>query len=117
MDLPGAAAYSVGKNTPENSPQLSWLGFTGEEGRNGKMLSPKVADVRVQVEAKKAVPKEEHPSGRVFDSGNPQRTKKIFVGGLAPSVDESVLKGYFESFGEVRRPRGAPETLGKPVCS
>lgn len=54
-----------------------------------------------QVEAKKAVPKEEHPSGRSPESGNPQRTKKIFVGGLAPSVDESVLKSYFERFGEV----------------
>ena len=54
-----------------------------------------------QVEAKKAVPKEEHPSGRTFDAGNPQRTKKVFVGGLAPSVDENVLKAYFERFGEV----------------
>ena len=54
-----------------------------------------------QVEAKKAVPKEEQPSGRALDNVNPQRTKKIFVGGLAPSVDENVLKGYFEHFGEV----------------
>jgi hypothetical protein len=36
-----------------------------------------------------------------LDNVNPQRTKKIFVGGLAPSVDENALKGYFEHFGEV----------------
>jgi len=64
-----------------------------------------------QVEAKKAVPKEEQPSGRSLDSVNPQRTKKIFVGGLAPSVDESALKGYFEHFGEVRLFFTATKTL------
>lgn len=71
-------------------------------------------DVLVQVEAKKAVPKEEHPSGRLLDSSSPQRTKKIFVGGLAPTVDESVLKGYFERFGEVRRPVSAFKTFLPP---
>ncbi len=89
---------------------LAWV-LGEDEGSLGKMLSSKLSDVRAQVEAKKAVPKEEHPSGRVLDSSNPQRTKKIFVGGLAPSVDENVLKGYFERFGEVRRHPGAAETF------
>lgn len=46
-----------------------------------------------------------------------QRTRKIFIGGLADSVDEEALREYFEQFGEVftavvmydhetRRPRG-----------
>lgn len=46
-----------------------------------------------------------------------QRTKKIFVGGLAATVDEGIFRGYFEEFGTVedavvmydhdnRRPRG-----------
>ena len=56
------------------------------------------------------MPKEEQPSGRSLDSVNPQRTKKIFVGGLAPSVDESTLRGYFEHFGEVRLLCGPIET-------
>ena len=30
-----------------------------------------------------------------------QRTKKIFVGGLAPSVDEQAFRKYFEQYGEV----------------
>ena len=96
---------------PKSRRRQPGLGSWGDEGRLGKMLSSKLSDVRAQVEAKKAVPKEEHPSGRVLDSSNPQRTKKIFVGGLAPSVDENVLKGYFERFGEVRRHPGAAETF------
>lgn len=31
----------------------------------------------------------------------PQRTKKIFVGGLAASVDEDTFRAYFEEFGAV----------------
>ncbi len=87
---------------------MSGLLYAAKKHRMWKMSTSKFSDVRAQVEAKKAVPKEEHPSGRAFDSSNPQRTKKIFVGGLAPSVDESVLKGYFERFGEVRRPSQRP---------
>jgi hypothetical protein len=69
-----------------------------------------------QVEAKRAVPKEENPTPSQ-PSDAAQRTKKIFVGGLAPSVDEQVLRQYFEAFGQVddavvmydhdnKRPRG-----------
>jgi len=70
------------------------------------------------VEAKKAVPKEEHPGRAQGGSGLPPgRTRKVFVGGLAPSVDEAALQQYFEQFGPVddavvmhdhesRRPRG-----------
>jgi hypothetical protein len=72
-----------------------------------------------QVEAKKAVPKEETPPPPPGggDGGAPQKTRKIFVGGLAPSVDDAVLRTYFEAFGPVedavvmydhdnKRPRG-----------
>lgn len=57
-----------------------------------------------QVEAKKAVPKEEHPGprgGGGSGGGPPGRTKKVFVGGLAPSIDEAALRQYFEQFGGV----------------
>lgn len=30
-----------------------------------------------------------------------QRTKKVFVGGLAATVDEEALRGYFEEYGTV----------------
>ena len=55
----------------------------------------------VQVEAKKAVPKEDHPSNKPTNGVSSQRTKKIFVGGLAPSVDEQAFRKYFEQYGAV----------------
>lgn len=71
---------------------------------------------RRDVEAKKAVPKEENPGAKQAN-GLSQRTKKIFVGGLAPSVDEHAFRKYFEQYGTVddavvmydhdnKRPRG-----------
>ena len=69
-----------------------------------------------QVEAKKAVPKLEQPVKPAGPCAS-TRTKKIFVGGLAPSVDEKAFRCYFELYGEVedavvmydhdnKRPRG-----------
>ncbi len=68
------------------------------------------------MEAKKAVPKDETAEERQ-SSVAPQRTRKVFVGGLAPSVDEAQLRGHFSQFGTVedavvmydhenKRPRG-----------
>uniref|UniRef100_A0A7S0RI27 RRM domain-containing protein n=1 Tax=Chlamydomonas leiostraca TaxID=1034604 RepID=A0A7S0RI27_9CHLO len=90
--------------------------------------SPEVADKvvatkhtidRREVECKKAVPKEEGSSSSPPSSneGSSVRTKKIFVGGLAPSVDDKMLRQHFEQFGTVedavvmydhdnKRPRG-----------
>ena len=70
----------------------------------------------MQVEAKKAVPKLDQPA-KPAGVATSTRTKKIFVGGLAPSVDEKALRAYFELMGEVedavvlydhdnKRPRG-----------
>lgn len=53
------------------------------------------------MEAKKAVPKEDHPSAKQANGLSSQRTKKIFVGGLAPSVDEQAFRKYFEQYGPV----------------
>lgn len=73
---------------------------------------------RREVEAKKALPKEESPVSKDLQAvASGQRTKKIFVGGLAGTVDESTFREYFESFGTVddavvmydydnKRPRG-----------
>lgn len=69
------------------------------------------------MEAKKAVPKDENEPSIAPVSGSVVKTRKIFVGGLAPGVDELVLREYFEQFGEVedavvmfdhenKRPRG-----------
>ncbi|XP_076938057.1 uncharacterized protein LOC143606033 isoform X2 [Bidens hawaiensis] len=74
------------------------------------------------VEAKKAVPREEQStvsrnSGSVQSSPGLNRTRKIFVGGLASTVTENDFKRYFEQFGTVtdvvvmydhntQRPRG-----------
>ncbi|KAJ0801455.1 putative RNA recognition motif domain, nucleotide-binding alpha-beta plait domain superfamily [Helianthus annuus] len=74
------------------------------------------------VEAKKAVPREEQStisrnSGSVQSSPGPNRTRKIFVGGLASTVTENDFRRYFEQFGAVtdvvvmydhntQRPRG-----------
>ena len=89
-----------------------------------------------QVEAKKAVPKDEQllqggeqnpyqmqaPGGgggtaASSSDGTGGKSRKIFVGGLAPAVDEAALRQYFEAFGVVddavvmydhdnKRPRG-----------
>ncbi|KIY97010.1 DAZ-associated protein 1 [Monoraphidium neglectum] len=69
---------------------------------------------RREVEAKKAVPKEETPAPAAPPGdAAAQKTRKIFVGGLAASVDDAALRAYFERFGGVEdavvicRPRGA----------
>lgn len=76
----------------------------------------------IQVEAKKAVPREDQ---LLLNRGpncipgfpSPGRTKKIFVGGLASNVSKSDFKKYFDQFGTIidvvvmydhstKRPRG-----------
>lgn len=74
------------------------------------------------VEAKKAVPRDDHHgpnrnNSSIQGSPGPGRTKKIFVGGLASTVTESEFKKYFDQFGTItdvvvmydhntQRPRG-----------
>ncbi|CAA0815422.1 RNA-binding (RRM/RBD/RNP motifs) family protein [Striga hermonthica] len=73
------------------------------------------------VEAKKAVPRDDHQNfnrnGSITGSPGPARTKKIFVGGLASTVTETDFKRYFDQFGTItdvvvmydhntQRPRG-----------
>ncbi|XP_023766354.2 heterogeneous nuclear ribonucleoprotein 1 [Lactuca sativa] len=78
------------------------------------------------VEAKKAVPREDHHGLNLNRNNNNSiqgspgpggRTKKIFVGGLASTVTESDFKKYFDQFGTItdvvvmydhntQRPRG-----------
>uniref|UniRef100_A0A0C9QX65 TSA: Wollemia nobilis Ref_Wollemi_Transcript_1826_2202 transcribed RNA sequence n=1 Tax=Wollemia nobilis TaxID=56998 RepID=A0A0C9QX65_9CONI len=75
-----------------------------------------------QVELKRAVPREEQQrNAQLKNSGSNMgvgpRTKKIFVGGLAPTVTEDDFRKYFEQFGSItdvvvmydhvsQRPRG-----------
>lgn len=71
-----------------------------------------------QVEAKKAVPRDGDSNG-TRQQPNPQaqakpgieatveqnqdvRTKKIFVGGLPPTITEEAFRGYFEEFGKIQ---------------
>ncbi|CAN6802428.1 unnamed protein product [Brassica oleracea] len=71
------------------------------------------------VEAKKAVPRDDHKSNSSLQgsSPGPANSKKIFVGGLASSVTEAEFKKYFAQFGVItdvvvmydqrtQRPRG-----------
>ncbi|KAL0657631.1 hypothetical protein Bca4012_078216 [Brassica carinata] len=71
------------------------------------------------VEAKKAVPRDDHKSNSSLQgsSPGPANCKKIFVGGLASSVTEAEFKKYFAQFGTItdvvvmydqrtQRPRG-----------
>ncbi|KAJ8770560.1 hypothetical protein K2173_018051 [Erythroxylum novogranatense] len=74
------------------------------------------------VEAKKAVPRDDQNvlnknNSSIYGSPGHARTKKIFVGGLAPTVTESDFKKYFDQFGIItdvvvmydhytQRPRG-----------
>jgi RNA-binding protein Musashi len=57
---------------------------------------------RREVEAKRALPKEESPVSKDMQAAaSGQRTKKIFVGGLAGTVDEAAFREYFEKYGAV----------------
>ncbi|GER48136.1 RNA-binding (RRM/RBD/RNP motifs) family protein [Striga asiatica] len=71
------------------------------------------------VEAKKAVPREDHqtPNRNMHGPQSPARTKKIFVGGLPSTITETDFKKYFGQFGTItdvvvmydhntQRPRG-----------
>ncbi|KAL0889387.1 hypothetical protein Bca101_013370 [Brassica carinata] len=71
------------------------------------------------VEAKKAVPRDDHKSNSSLQGSppGPARSKKIFVGGLPSSVTEAEFKKYFAQFGTItdvvvmydhrtQRPRG-----------
>ena len=79
-------------------------------------------DLYSQVEAKKAVPRDDQNIlnrgySSIHGSPGPARTKKIFVGGLASTVTETDFKKYFNQFGTItdvvvmydhntQRPRG-----------
>ncbi|KAL4457731.1 hypothetical protein ABPG75_012596 [Micractinium tetrahymenae] len=83
-----------------------------------KVISVQHTIDRREVEAKRALPKEESPVSKDQQAAaSGQRTKKIFVGGLPASVDEDTFRRYFEEFGQVddavvmfdhenKRPRG-----------
>lgn len=63
---------------------------------------PAARAVLRQVEAKRALPKDESPVSKDQQAAaNGHRTKKIFVGGLPPTVDDETFRGYFGEFGEV----------------
>eukprot|EP00252_Welwitschia_mirabilis_P024338 TRINITY_DN7182_c0_g1_i1.p1 TRINITY_DN7182_c0_g1~~TRINITY_DN7182_c0_g1_i1.p1 ORF type:complete len:394 (+),score=83.67 TRINITY_DN7182_c0_g1_i1:404-1585(+) len=53
------------------------------------------------VEAKKVVPREDQQSNQRTSNMTGPRTKKIFVGGLAPTVTEDDFRKYFEQFGNI----------------
>lgn len=90
------------------SPQHSKLGVLGSlqagRRRGGVWRADLAAPLCVgaQVEAKRALPKDESPVSKDQQAvANGQRTKKIFVGGLPPSVDDETFRNYFGEFGEV----------------
>ncbi|KAL5990388.1 hypothetical protein ACLOJK_011288 [Asimina triloba] len=82
--------------------------------------------MKCKVEAKRALSREEHQnnsrsgnpnSGRSSGGGGSIKTKKIFVGGLPPTLTEDGFRQYFENYGQVtdvvimydqntQRPRG-----------
>mmetsp|Transcript_29081 Transcript_29081/g.69480 ORF Transcript_29081/g.69480 Transcript_29081/m.69480 type:complete len:542 (+) Transcript_29081:217-1842(+) len=57
---------------------------------------------RREVEAKRAVPRQDMTKAQQNSSSTDStKVKKIFVGGLAPTVDEKSFREYFEQYGEV----------------
>lgn len=53
------------------------------------------------VEAKQVVPRDEQQTAQRTSNMAGPRTKKIFVGGLAPTVTEDDFRKYFEQFGNI----------------
>lgn len=55
-----------------------------------------------QVEAKKAVPRQDmNRANNGISGADNSKVKKIFVGGLAPTVDEKAFREYFQQYGDV----------------
>lgn len=71
---------------------FGFITFADPAAAQAACAEPHTIDGR-QIDAKPSVP---HGEG-----GQQPRSKKIFVGGLAPETDEAQLKGYFEQFGPV----------------
>lgn len=67
-----------------------------------RVVSLKHTIDRREVEAKRALPKDESPLSKEQAAvATGVRTKKVFIGGLAPTVDEPTLKTYFEEYGTI----------------
>ncbi|MBA0710588.1 hypothetical protein Golax_009865, partial [Gossypium laxum] len=93
---------------------------------DGRTIVPNYEIIVSQVEAKRALSREEQQTsarsgnfnqGRNSGGGGNIRTKKIFVGGLPPTLTEDGFRQYFEAYGHVtdvvimydqntQRPRG-----------
>ncbi|KAH9331424.1 hypothetical protein KI387_003532, partial [Taxus chinensis] len=101
---------------------FGFIGFADPNVVDRVLLEKHTIDGR-QVELKRAVPREEQQRNAQMKhtgsnmGGVGPRTKKIFVGGLAPTVTEDDFKKYFEQFGNItdvvvmydhvsQRPRG-----------
>ncbi|XP_019194278.1 PREDICTED: heterogeneous nuclear ribonucleoprotein 1 [Ipomoea nil] len=73
---------------------FGFITFADPEVANRVLQEEHVIDGRV-VEVKRTVPREDTPFRRV------SKTKKIFVGGIPPTLTEDELKEYFSSYGSV----------------
>jgi len=64
-----------------------------------EVLSKKHSIDGKEIDCKRAIPRDQHPdSGK--ESG-PQKTKKLFVGGLTQTTSEEEFRKYFEQFGTI----------------
>ncbi|KAK9838604.1 hypothetical protein WJX84_007643 [Apatococcus fuscideae] len=68
---------------------FGFVTFKDKDAAERVCQEPQVLDGR-QIDAKRSVPQEQKP-----------RSKKIFVGGLAPDTDEDQFQEYFERYGKV----------------
>lgn len=98
---------------------FGFIGFSEPTAVDRVLQEKHTIDGR-QVELKRAMPREEQQRNAQKSSSNVgagPRTKKIFVGGLAPTVTEDEFRRYFEQFGNItdvvvmydhisQRPRG-----------
>lgn len=64
------------------------------------VASPHTIDRR-EVEAKRAVPKDEAAAARPPPGAGAPRSRKLFVGGLPPTCDDAALRAHFEAYGGV----------------
>ncbi|XP_074304521.1 heterogeneous nuclear ribonucleoprotein 1-like [Silene latifolia] len=103
---------------------FAFVMFSDPSAIDSLLLDKHTIDGRL-VEAKRALSREEQSSyrqdssngGRASGGGGNFKTKKIFVGGLPPTLTEEGFRQYFENFGQVtdavimfdqstQRPRG-----------
>ncbi|XP_059077168.1 heterogeneous nuclear ribonucleoprotein 1-like [Cryptomeria japonica] len=97
----GGAGGRWGPGDQERAPGHLFNNTPLPPGQKHRVIQEKHTIDGRNVEAKKVVPRDEQQTAQRTSNTAGPRTKKIFVGGLAPTVTEDDFRKYFEQFGNI----------------